>query len=351
MNVSDFSYELPDELIAQFPPEKRTDSRLLKVMQNRDFEDGQFASIVDEFKAGDLLVLNDTKVIPARVFAKKDTGGKLEILLERIISENSFLAQIRSSKSPKIGQAIIVDDDSSAQIVVSGRQGQFFELEIEQGGDLFEWFERVGHMPLPPYIDRNDNSLDSDRYQTVFAERQGAVAAPTAGLHYDEDLLEKIRAKGVRIETITLHVGAGTYQPVRVDNVDDHEMHSETIDVSQRVCDAITQTKQNDGRVIAVGTTVVRSLETAAKESIGDLIKPFRGNTKIFIYPGFEFKVVDLLQTNFHLSESTLLMLVSAFVGYDRIMSAYKYAIEERFRFFSYGDAMLLELATLNNKS
>jgi len=351
MNVSDFSYELPDELIAQFPPEKRTDSRLLKVMQNRDFEDGQFASIVDEFKAGDLLVLNDTKVIPARVFAKKDTGGKLEILLERIISENSFLAQIRSSKSPKIGQAIIVDDDSSAQIVVSGRQGQFFELEIEQGGDLFEWFERVGHMPLPPYIDRNDNSLDSDRYQTVFAERQGAVAAPTAGLHYDEDLLEKIRAKGVRIETITLHVGAGTYQPVRVDNVDDHEMHSETIDVSQRVCDAITQTKQNDGRVIAVGTTVVRSLETAAKESTGDLIKPFRGNTKIFIYPGFEFKVVDLLQTNFHLSESTLLMLVSAFVGYDRIMSAYKYAIEERFRFFSYGDAMLLELATLNNKS
>jgi len=345
MNVSDFSYKLPEELIAQFPPENRADSRLLKVMQGRDFEKATFGSIIDEFKDGDLLVLNNTKVIPARVFAKKDTGGKLEVLLERITSENTFLAQIRSSKSPKIGQAIIADEDKTAQIIVSGRQGQFFELEIIQEGSLFDWFERVGHMPLPPYIGRSDNRVDSDRYQTVFAEHQGAVAAPTAGLHYDDELLDKIRAKGVRVETITLHVGAGTYQPVRVDNVDDHEMHSETIDVPQSVCNAITKTKQEGGRVIAVGTTVVRSLETAAQQSKDDLIQPFKGDTKIFIYPGFEFKVVDLLQTNFHLSESTLLMLVSAFAGYDQIMSAYHYAIEQRFRFFSYGDAMLIERA------
>lgn len=350
MNVSDFSYQLPDELIAQFPPENRGDSRLLKVMQGRALEEGVFSSIVDEFRAGDLLVLNNTKVIPARVFAKKDTGGKLEILLERITSEHSFLAQVRSSKSPKIGQQIIADEAPDTAMVVSGRQGQFFEIEIKQNGSLFDWFERVGHMPLPPYIDRADNSADSNRYQTVFAERQGAVAAPTAGLHYDDQLLDRIRQAGVRVETITLHVGAGTYQPVRVDNVDDHQMHSESIEVSQAVCDAINETKQQGGRVIAVGTTVVRSLETAAKECQGKLvnnqvIQPFSGETKIFIYPGFEFKVVDLLQTNFHLSESTLLMLVSAFAGYEQIMAAYQYAIEQKFRFFSYGDAMLLERA------
>jgi S-adenosylmethionine:tRNA ribosyltransferase-isomerase len=236
-------------------------------------------------------------------------------------------------------------------MLVSGRQGQFFEIEIKQDGSLFDWFERVGHMPLPPYIDRADNNADSNRYQTVFAERQGAVAAPTAGLHYDDELLDRIRQAGVRVETITLHVGAGTYQPVRVDTVDDHQMHSESIEVSQTVCDAINETKVNGGRVIAVGTTVVRSLETAAKECQGKLknnqvIQPFIGETEIFIYPGFEFKVVDVLQTNFHLSESTLLMLVSAFAGYDRIMAAYQYAIEQKFRFFSYGDAMLLERAS-----
>lgn len=348
MNVSDFSFQLPDELIAQLPPANRTDSRLLKVMQGREFEQDMFPSIVDEFQAGDLLVLNNTKVIPARVFAKKDTGGKLEILLERVTGDHQVLAQIRSSKSPKIGQSIVADEDGSTPIKVVGRQGQFFELEIKQSGSLFDWFERVGHMPLPPYIERVDNSADQDRYQTVFAEQQGAVAAPTAGLHYTDALLEQIRAKGVRVETITLHVGAGTYQPVRVDDVNDHEMHSEYIEVSQQVCDAISHTKHNGGRVIAVGTTVVRSLETAAKASKDELIQPFTGDTKIFIYPGFEFEIVGLLQTNFHLSESTLLMLVSAFAGYERIMAAYRYAIEERFRFFSYGDAMLLELNHAN---
>ena len=226
MNVSDFSYELPPELIAQFPTEKRADSRLLKVMQGRGFEEASFASIVDEFKVGDLLVLNDTKVIPARIFAKKDTGGKLEILLERILSDTRVLTQIRSSKSPKIGQSIIADEDASANIVVVGRQGQFFELEINQDKSLFDWFEQVGHMPLPPYIERNDNHSDQDRYQTVFAENQGAVAAPTAGLHYTENLIDRIRAKGVRVETITLHVGAGTYQPVRVDTLEQHQMLS-----------------------------------------------------------------------------------------------------------------------------
>jgi len=345
MNVSDFFYELPDELIAQFPPANRADSRLLKVMQGRSFEESRFASIVDEFRDGDLLVLNDTKVIPARVYAKKDTGGKLEILLERITGEHSFLAQIRSSKSPKIGQTIIADQDDATYIKVIGRQDQFFELEVKQDGSLFDWFERVGHMPLPPYIERADEGSDQDRYQTVFAQQQGAVAAPTAGLHYDEDLLDLIRQKGVKIETITLHVGAGTYQPVRVDDVNDHQMHSEYVEVSQRVCAEIIKTKRDGGRVIAVGTTVVRSLETAAKESKSDLIQRFSGDTEIFIYPGFEFKIVDLLQTNFHLSESTLLMLVSAFAGYEKIMSAYQYAIDERFRFFSYGDAMLLERA------
>ncbi len=343
MNVSDFSYELPAELIAQYPPENRADSRLLKVMLGRKFEQSNFALIIDEFVAGDLIVLNDTKVIPARIFAKKDSGGKLEILLERVISDTAVLAQIRSSRSPKIGQTIVADEDPHAQIKVTARQGQFFELEITQTDSLFSWFETVGHMPLPPYIERSDSNTDQERYQTVFAEQQGAVAAPTAGLHYDEQLLEQIRDKGVRIETVTLHVGAGTYQPVRVNNVDEHEMHSEYIEVSQRVCDAVNQTKQNGGRVIAVGTTVVRSLETAAKNSKTELIQPFSGDTKIFIYPGFKFKVVDLLQTNFHLSESTLLMLVSAFAGYEKIMSAYQFAIEQRFRFFSYGDAMLLE--------
>ncbi len=343
MNVSDFSYDLPERLIAQFPTDQRVDSRLLKVMRDRALEESRFASIVNEFREGDLLVLNNTKVIPARVFGKKDTGGKLEILLERVLDETTVLAQIRCSKAPKIGQNLVIDEDLDAKVVVTAREGQFFELSITQGKSLFDWFERVGHMPLPPYIERSDNSDDGQRYQTVFAKQQGAVAAPTAGLHYDDALLEKIRSKGVHIETVTLHVGAGTYQPVRVDNVDEHEMHSEYIEVSQQVCDAVRDTKANGGRVIAVGTTVVRSLETAAKESKGDIIQPFNGDTKIFIYPGFEFKVVDLLQTNFHLSESTLLMLVSAFAGYERIMSAYRYAIENEFRFFSYGDAMLLE--------
>lgn len=345
MNVSDFSFDLPEHLIAQFPPEQRGDSRLLKVMLDRDFEDVEFSCIVEEFKPGDLLVLNNTKVIPARLYGKKDTGGKLELLLERVTGEHTFLAQIRCSKAPKIGQSISADEDVNTAMKVIGRQGMFFEVEIAQQGSLFDWFEKVGHMPLPPYIDRSDDPNDAERYQTVFAKEKGAVAAPTAGLHYDEILLKAIKDKGVSVETITLHVGAGTYQPVKVESVDDHQMHSEYIEVSQQVCNAIEQTKSKGGRVIAVGTTVVRSLESAAQATENGLISPFFGDTDIFIYPGFKFKVVDLLQTNFHLSESTLLMLVSAFSGKQRIMQAYQHAIEKEYRFFSYGDAMLLERA------
>lgn len=345
MNVSDFSFELPEHLIAQFPPATRGDSRLLKVMTDRPFEDSDFNSIVDEFRSEDLLILNNTKVIPARLFGKKDTGGKLEILLERVTGEHSFLAQIRCSKAPKVGQSISADEDESTSMKVIGRKGVFFEVEIAQTGSVFDWFERVGHMPLPPYIERSDDQNDAQRYQTVFAEQKGAVAAPTAGLHYSAALLEKIKAKGVRVETITLHVGAGTYQPVKVDSVDDHQMHSEYIEVSELVCQAIHSTKTRGGRVIAVGTTVVRSLESAAQAAEDSLIEPFFGDTEIFIYPGYEFKIVDLLQTNFHLSESTLMMLVSAFAGKDRIKQAYQHAIEREYRFFSYGDAMLLERA------
>lgn len=345
MNVADFHYELPQELIAQFPPTERTGSRLLKVLEGRGFEDGQFVDILGELSSGDLLVLNDTKVIPARVHAAKETGGRVEILLERITGQNSFLAQVRASKSPKTGQRLFADVDQSVTLTVSGRQGSFFEIETNQPGSLFDWFERVGHMPLPPYIDRDDEAGDVERYQTVFAKHQGAVAAPTAGLHYDEALLDQIRALGVRIETVTLHVGAGTYQPVRVESVDEHVMHSETIDVSRAVCQAIIETRGAGNRVIAVGTTVVRSLETAAQAAGEELIAPFTGDTDIFIYPGYQFKVVDLLQTNFHLPESTLLMLVSAFAGGDRIKNAYQHAIKHQYRFFSYGDAMLLERA------
>lgn len=345
MNVSDFSFDLPEHLIAQFPPVHRGDSRLLKVMAGQPFSDTHFNAIVNEFRAGDLLVLNNTKVIPARLYGKKDTGGKLEILLERVTGEHSFLAQIRASKAPRIGQSISADEDSVTPMRVVGRQGMFFEVEIHQQGRLFDWFEQVGHMPLPPYIDRSDDPNDADRYQTVFAEHKGAVAAPTAGLHYSDALLDQIKAKGVKVETITLHVGAGTYQPVKVDSVNDHQMHSEYVEVPQAVCDAITSTNQQGGRVIAVGTTVVRSLESAAQAADDALIAPFYGDTDIFIYPGFKFKVVDLLQTNFHLSESTLLMLVSAFAGQERIMQAYQHAIKQEYRFFSYGDAMLLERA------
>ncbi len=347
MKVSDFNFELPNELIAQFPPEQRTDSKLLKVFQGQSFIDAPFSSIVDELEAGDLVVLNNTKVIPARLFGQKNTGGRIEVLLERITSENQFLAQIRASKAPKVGQTLHIDGDATVEIEVIGRQGVFFVCQVHKlSNSLFDWLEDVGHMPLPPYIERADEITDQNRYQTVFAEQPGAVAAPTAGLHYDEALLQAMKDKGVQFCYVTLHVGAGTYQPVRVDTIEEHEMHSEAIEVSQQVCDAVIATKQAGKRVMAVGTTVVRSLESAAQKSKTALIEPYTGETTIFIYPGYEFKIIDLLQTNFHLPESTLLMLVSAFSGYDNTMQAYQHAIKQRYRFFSYGDAMLLEKHT-----
>lgn len=346
MKVADFDYHLPAELIAQYPPKNRSDSRLLHVQSNGGLVDRWVGDIIDQLEPGDLLVLNDTKVIPARLFGRKDSGGQVEILFERIVNERQFLAQVRSSRSPKQGQKIFIDGDDSVSLTMQGRDGSFFVLALDQNVDIFAWLSRVGHIPLPPYIERSDQTDDVERYQTVFSQRQGAVAAPTAGLHYDHDLLAKLRQKDVRIEMLTLHVGAGTYQPVRAEAVEDHVMHSEWIEVSQKLCNAIIETKENNKRVAAVGTTVVRSLETAARESEQLLIEPFQGDTDIFIYPGFEFKVVDLLQTNFHLPQSTLMMLVSAFAGYKPVMSAYQYAIDQKYRFFSYGDSMLLEKNT-----
>ncbi|MEM7358884.1 MAG: tRNA preQ1(34) S-adenosylmethionine ribosyltransferase-isomerase QueA [Pseudomonadota bacterium] len=342
--VSDYDYQLPERLIAQFPPSERTDSRLLILSAGGEIQDAIFSDIVDRLEPGDLMVLNDTKVIPARVFGRKASGGKFELLLERIVSDVEILAQIRASRAPKIGQTLIVEGGEDAEITVIDREDSFFRLEIRTDEDLVDWFAQVGHMPLPPYIDREDQIEDQDRYQTVFAEAHGAVAAPTAGLHYDDELLRRIRAKGVQLETITLHVGAGTYQPVRAETLTEHNMHSEVIHVTEQVCRAIEDCKKRNGRVLAVGTTVVRSLETAAAQAKQRLIEPFSGETDIFIYPGYEFKVVDLLQTNFHLPQSTLMMLVSAFSGREQIMSAYQHAIEQQYRFFSYGDAMLLEL-------
>ena len=343
MKVADFDYHLPDELIAQYPPAERTASRLLSAAKGQSFSDGMIVDMLDHLNAGDVLVLNNTKVIPARLYGQKDSGGRIEVLLERVTGAQEFIAQIRASKAPKIGQHLIIDGDTTVQLTVVGRQDSFFIVQTNQAGNLFEWFESVGHMPLPPYIERSDEDQDMDRYQTVFAEEQGAVAAPTAGLHYDEVLLEKIKEKGISIHTVTLHVGAGTYQPVRVDTIGEHKMHSEYIDVSQSTCNAIINAKAAGNKIIAVGTTVVRSLETAANAANNQLIEPYAGDTDIFIFPGYQFKVIDALQTNFHLPESTLLMLVSAFAGYEKIMSAYQYAIEQKYRFFSYGDAMYLE--------
>lgn len=343
MDVSDFNYHLPPGLIAQFPPQHRADSRLLCMDSGGCLADRQFPDIVDLLQPGDLLVLNNTRVVPARLFGSKETGGKVEILLERVLDETRLLAQIRASKSPRPGTLLNIDGDENTKLTVIGRKDSFFELRYDAGLDIFEWLDKVGHMPLPPYIERNDQLLDSERYQTVFAEQQGAVAAPTAGLHFDEQLLQVLREKGVNIETVTLHVGAGTYQPVRVSSVAEHKMHSEYIDVGAGVCTAIMDTRAAGGRVCAVGTTVVRSLESAARAADSKLIEPYQGDTDIFIFPGYQFQVVDLLLTNFHLPESTLLMLVSAFAGFEPIKHAYQYAIEQRYRFFSYGDAMLLE--------
>ena len=338
MKRTDFHYDLPPELIAQMPLDQRSASRLLRFdKQSGHLNDHEFNDLPDMLNRGDLLVFNNTKVIPARLFGVKASGGRVEILVERLLNKHQCLAQVRASKSPKPGGMLILEGGHELQVL--GRQGSFFQLQAV-GDDLMKLLLKFGHMPLPPYITREDTSFDRHRYQTVFAETAGAVAAPTAGLHFDQNLLDRLKAGGIESATVTLHVGAGTFQPVRVDNIEDHEMHAEWLDVSQSTCDAVEACKARGGRVIAVGTTAVRSLETAAQSGS---LKPYCGDSRIFIYPPYDFRVIDALITNFHLPESTLLMLVSALAGRLRTLAAYRHAVEQGYRFFSYGDAMLVE--------
>lgn len=336
MKRQDFSYELPKELIANHPPAQRRDSRLLKLdSQQGQIGHYQFPDLIGWLEPGDLLVFNDTQVIPARVFGRKVSGGKIEALVERLLDDHRLLAQIRASKAPKVGSELILEDDTVVQVLA--REESFYTLGFAESpiGVL----ERIGHMPLPPYIERPDTELDQERYQTIYSRHKGAVAAPTAGLHFDDALMAEIKGKGINTAFVTLHVGAGTFQPMRVDDIADHHMHSEVMELSDEVCEQIKNTKAAGGRVIAVGTTSVRCLETAAQS--GELA-PYCGDTNIFIFPSYQFQVVDALVTNFHLPESTLLMLVCAFAGYNEILQAYQAAVENQYRFFSYGDAMFV---------
>ncbi|MGM0552914.1 MAG: tRNA preQ1(34) S-adenosylmethionine ribosyltransferase-isomerase QueA [Pseudomonadota bacterium] len=337
MRVADFDYELPSELIAQYPLPERAGSRLL-VLEDERPRDARFAEIDGLLRPGDLLVLNDTRVIPARVFGCKESGGQVEVLVERIESPGQVLAMVRASRAPKVGARLCLADAFTVE--VTGREGPFFRLALIDDDDVLALLREHGHIPLPPYIERADEAHDADRYQTVFARREGAVAAPTAGLHFDDALLGRLREAGVETATVTLHVGAGTFQPVKVEDTAAHEMHAEWLEVSPEACAAVAACKARGGRVVAVGTTCVRSLETAA--TAGGKLAPFQGETRLFIQPGYRFRVVDRMVTNFHLPQSTLLMLVAAFAGYRRILDAYAHAVAQRYRFFSYGDAMWL---------
>lgn len=353
MRLADFYFDLPDELIARYPKPDRKSSRLLQLNgENGEIFHRTFADVLELINEGDLLIFNNTRVIPARMYGRKASGGKIEVLVERVLGEHHFLAHIRSSKSPKEGAELFLGEDKlgenqGVKAVMTARHGALFEVELcDKSTTLLNVLQQIGHMPLPPYIDRPDEEADQERYQTVYNKVPGAVAAPTAGLHFDDELLDKLKAKGVNFEFVTLHVGAGTFQPVRVENIEDHVMHAEYVELSQEVCNAIIETKKAGKRVIAVGTTSVRSIESAAlsAETNGnpDLIEPYFSDTSIFIYPGKKFRVVDALITNFHLPESTLIMLVSAFAGYRHTMQAYQSAVENHYRFFSYGDAMFI---------
>ncbi len=338
MKKSDFHYDLPAALIAQAPLAERSASRLLVVPPNAPpYADRTVRDLPEYLAAGDLLVFNDTRVIPARLHGTKHSGGRVEIMLERITGGHEVLAQVGASKSLKPGGVITLDEGTA--LTVLGREGEFYRLRFETQEPLEKLLLRAGRLPLPPYIQREPRPDDLQRYQTVFAKHTGAVAAPTAGLHFDDALLEALRAKGVAFGHVTLHVGAGTFQPMRAETVHEHEMHSEWLNVGAELCQQIARTRAAGGRVIAVGTTVVRALETAARD--GE-VQPFAGDTRIFIFPGYRIRTVDALLTNFHLPESTLMMLVSAFAGRERILAAYAHAVAERYRFFSYGDAMLL---------
>ena len=354
MQRTDFTYELPRGLIAQHPLPERGASRLLRL----DGASGAishhvFGDFLDFIGPDDLLVFNNTRVIPARLWGRKASGGKVEILIERIVGSHRAVAHIRASKSPKAGTLIELCADREAapgsyRLTVTGREDALFHISSEGGPALTDILQDVGHMPLPPYIERADELADQERYQTVYAEKVGAVAAPTAGLHFSEEMLRQLDEKGVRRVTVTLHVGAGTFQPVRAEHIEDHVMHAEYVEVDEAVCAAVQETRARGGRVVAIGTTAVRSLETASAaadetpDKSGRTLQPFQGDTSIFIYPGYRFRSVDAILTNFHLPESTLLMLVSAFAGREPIMAAYAEAIAGGYRFFSYGDAMFI---------
>lgn len=339
MRKTDFWYDLPVELIAQQPAATRSGSRLLVLDRTSgELADRQFGEFPQLLQPGDLLVFNNTRVIPARLLGTKDSGGRVEVLVERLLDDHRVLAHARASKSPKPGQ--VLRFDPGVEVEVLGRQGELFELQFLSELPAIEILESFGHMPLPPYIERHDTETDKERYQTIYAERRGAVAAPTAGLHFDEEIMQQISDKGIEFAYITLHVGAGTFQPVREDDITAHHMHSESVEVDSETCRKIAATRAAGGRVVAVGTTVVRALESAADES--GVINPYHGETDIFIYPGYQFRTIDALLTNFHLPESTLLMLVCAFAGKDNVMKAYHHAVLNRYRFFSYGDAMFV---------
>lgn len=341
--LDSYNYELPEELIATKPIANRSASQLLNCEKDKDFIDQKFSDLVNILNKGDVLVLNNTKVLAARLYAEKLTKGKVELLIERIDSNNKRLAlsHIKSNKSLKDDTRILIDKKFHARVINKTEDGLYIVLLDERVESWYEVLETSGHMPLPPYMQREAEEEDKTRYQTVFAKKQGAVAAPTAGLHFNEELLNKLEEKGVIIAYITLHVGSGTFRPVRVDNILEHKMHAEYIEVSKETSEIITNAKQNNQRIVAVGTTVLRTLESSYKFNQGSTLE-FQGDTNIFIYPGFEFKVVDVLITNFHLPKSTLLMLVAAFAGYDKIMLAYKTAVEREYKFYSYGDAMIL---------
>ncbi|MGH8120253.1 MAG: tRNA preQ1(34) S-adenosylmethionine ribosyltransferase-isomerase QueA [Gammaproteobacteria bacterium] len=338
MQRDEFSYSLPTELIAQFPSSERGASRLLCLDTAEEcLADRQFAEFAELLSVDDLLVFNDTRVLPARLYGHKTTGGRVEIMVERVLDAHSFLAQMRYSKIPQPGSRIVLGEDVTLE--VKDRNGDMFTLEAPGELTVLTIIEELGHVPLPPYIKRGDAIVDRERYQTVYARQPGAVAAPTAGLHFTRAMLRAITDRGIRTGFLTLHVGAGTFQPLRTRTIEEHRMHSELLYVSAELCAEVEAARKRGGRVVTVGTTAVRGLETAGRTGS---VQPFAGDTDIFIYPGFDFKIVDALLTNFHLPESTLLMLVCAFAGKERVMRAYEHAIAQKYRFYSYGDAMFI---------
>jgi S-adenosylmethionine:tRNA ribosyltransferase-isomerase len=333
MFISDFDYTLPDELIAQYPAADRRGSRLLEL--GDPISDRMFSEFPSLLRSGDLLVFNDTRVIKARLAATKDTGGRAEILIERVQSGRTVLAHVKASKTPKPGGRLLLEDNVEAEVL--GREGDLFALSFST--DVMPFIDRCGEVPLPPYLGRTADDTDIDRYQTVYAKDPGAVAAPTAGLHFDEAMLNETRDAGIRHAWVTLHVGAGTFQSLRESNIEENRLHSERVEVGEECCEAVAATRKAGGRVVAVGTTSVRALECA---SASGSIQPFSGETDMFILPGYRFRSVDAMITNFHLPQSSLLMLVAAFAGKGRILNAYRHAVREKYRFFSYGDAMFL---------